>query len=511
MICNWLYLHGINYEYERDYNVRTADEFHRQYAPDFYYPDIDAWHEHWALDLSGKPPKSFTGYLEQINWKRNLHKIHKTRLIETTFGEVVFSNGLLTLKETLMDLGIQIDWNPERPKAEFTEIEDTSLIRLVRAFMTHVKSNSLTQVDIEKRLLGDWAHLASERTKTFLELYWPIHEEWNKRLSNGNYIDFEDMLVQAAFEIEEGRYRPEYDLILVDEFQDSSVARGRLMKALLMATNKYALMVGDDWQSINRFAGADVSQMTKFHEEFGEGPTLVLSKTYRCSPTIADLSTSFVGKNPEQIKKVVEAERINPNLPVILVRTVDPQDGVHQILKRIESEKGSSTKASVFILGRYNFNEDWIPHDKYRNLDIKFSTVHSSKGLEADYVVIVNCESGRHGFPSEIEDDPVLNLAMSTPDKFEFAEERRLFYVAITRARKQVFMVSRINRESMFIAELLSENLLNVVTLDNSSTQKNSVQSCPKCKKGIMNLRSGKYGKFLGCSRFPKCDSTMNL
>lgn len=511
MICNWLYLHGIKYEYERDYNVRTADEFHRQYAPDFYYPDIDAWHEHWALDLSGKPPKSFTGYLEQINWKRNLHKIHKTRLIETTFGEVVFSNGLLTLKETLMDLGIQIDWNPERPKAEFTEIEDTSLIRLVRAFMTHVKSNSLTQVDIEKRLLGEWAHLASERTKTFLELYWPIHKEWNKRLSNGNYIDFEDMLVQAAFEIEEGRYRPEYDLILVDEFQDSSVARGRLIKALLMVTNKYALMVGDDWQSINRFAGADVSQMTKFHEEFGEGPTLVLSKTYRCSPTIADLSTSFVGKNPEQIKKVVEAERINPNLPVILVRTVDPQDGVHQILKRIESENVSSTNASVFILGRYNFNEDWIPHDKYRNLDIKFSTVHSSKGLEADYVVIVNCEYGRHGFPSEIEDDPVLNLAMSTPDKFEFAEERRLFYVAITRARKQVFMVSRINRESMFIAELLSENLLNVVTLDNSSTQKNSVQSCPKCKKGIMNLRSGKYGKFLGCSRFPKCDSTMNL
>lgn len=511
MICNWLYLHGIKYEYERDYEVRTADEFHRQYAPDFFYPDIDAWHEHWALDLFGKPPASFTGYLEQINWKRNLHKVHKTKLIETTFGEVVFSDGLMKLKNALVDLGVQIDWNPERPKAEFTEIEDSSLIRLIRAFMTHIKSNSLTQTDIENRLMGDWLHLASERTNTFLKLYWPIHEEWNRRLEDGNYIDFEDMLVQAAIEIESGRHKPEYDLILVDEFQDSSAARGRILKALLDSPNRYALMVGDDWQSINRFAGADVSQMTNFHKEFGVGPTLVLSKTYRCSPTIAGISTSFVSKNPEQIKKVVEAERTDPNLPVMLIRTVDAEDGVHQILKRIEMENTSSTKASVFILGRYNFNEDWIPNEKYRKLDITFSTVHSSKGLEADYVVIVNCESGRHGFPSEIEDDPVLNLAMSTPDKFEFAEERRLFYVAITRARKQVFMVSRTHRESMFVAELLSENLLSVVTLETPSYGKGSVQSCPRCKKGLMNLRSGRFGKFLGCSRFPKCDFTQNV
>jgi DNA helicase IV len=432
-------------------------------------------------------------------------------LIETTFGEVVFSDGLKKLKNTLVDLGIQIDWDPERPKAEFTEIEDSSLIRLMRSFMTHVKSNSLSKEGIERRLTGDWTHLASERTKTFLELYWPIHEEWNRRLELGKYIDFEDMLVQAAIYIEEGKYKPEYDLILVDEFQDSSAARGRLIKALLIAKGKYALMVGDDWQSINRFTGADVSQMTKFHKEFGNGPTLVLSKTFRCSPTIAEISASFVSKNPEQIEKTVEAERVTPNLPIILVRTADPQDGVHQILKRIELENTKSTKASVFILGRYSFNEDWIPIRKYRNLDITFSTVHSSKGLEADYVVIVNCESGRHGFPSEIEDDPVLNLAMSTPDKFEFAEERRLFYVAITRARNQVFMVSRINRESMFVAELMSENSLTVVTLDTSSTEKRVVPSCPKCKKGLMNLRSGKYGKFLGCSRFPKCDSTMNL
>ncbi len=156
-------------------------------------------------------------------------------------------------------------------------------------------------------------------------------------------------------------------------------------------------------------------------------------------------------------------------------------------------------------MGRYNFNRDWMPNDEFTGLKITYRTVHGSKGLEADYVVLVNLESGRHGFPSEIEDDPILNLAMSELETFEHAEERRLLYVALTRARKQAYLVTKQNRDSMFAVELMSDSLIEVVTLDPTNSENPPVQTCTKCKKGVMVIRTGPYSNFLGCNRFPKC------
>ena len=507
MIANWLYLHGVSYQYERDYKVKTANALHRQYKPDFYYPEIDVWHEHWAIDQKGNPPPEFTGYLEEIQWKRKLHSDNKTELIETTFAEVVFANGLTGLKGKLSKHGVKLYWDPDRPKAAYTNIEDAEIIKLVRTFMTHVKSNSLTTSEIAARLLGKWNHLKSDRTDLFLEIYWKIHEEWNKRLNAANAIDFEDMLIQAANIVENNKYVPDYDLILVDEFQDSSSARARLVKSLLRLKEKYVLVVGDDWQSINRFAGADVSLMSKFHDSFGKGPTLHLSRTYRCTQTIADVATKFVTKNPDQIKKWVVADQGGEGNPIVLIRAGGEQQGVREALERIsEDVKASGHKnASVYILGRYNHNRDWVPNEEFPRLKVTYRTVHGSKGLEADYVVLVNLEFGRHGFPSEIEDDPILNLAMSELETFEHAEERRLLYVALTRARKQAFLVTKKDRDSMFAVELMSDSLVDVVTLDSANSENPPVQTCTKCKKGVMVIRTGPYSNFLGCSRFPKC------
>lgn len=507
MIANWLYLHGVSYQYERDYKVKTANALHRQYKPDFYYPEIDVWHEHWALDQKGNPPPDFAGYLEEIQWKRKLHSDNKTELIETTFGEVVFANGLTGLKRKLTKFGVRLNWDPDRPKAAYTNIEDAEIIRLVRTFMSHVKSNSLTPSEIASRLLGKWNHLKSDRTDLFLEIYWQIHDEWNKRLTTANAIDFEDMLIQAANIVENNMFVPDYDLILVDEFQDSSSARARLVKSLLKLKGKFVLVVGDDWQSINRFTGADVSLMSKFHDTFGKGPTLHLSRTYRCTQTIADVATKFVTKNPDQIKKNVVADKGDEGNPIVLIRAGGEQQGVREALDRITKDVKSSgrKKATVFILGRYNFNSDWIPNEEFIELKITYRTVHGSKGLEADYVVLVNLESGRHGFPSEIEDDPILNLAMSELENFEHAEERRLLYVALTRARKQAYLVTKQNRDSMFAVELMSDSLIDVVTLDATNSENPPVQTCTKCKKGVMVIRTGPYSNFLGCNRFPKC------
>jgi DNA helicase-4 len=514
MIANWLYLHGVPYQYERDYKVKTADAFRRQYRPDFYYQDIDTWHEHWGIDLNGNPPPQASGYLADMNWKKELHRRNKTDLIETTFGEVVFANGLENLRENLSKRGVMLKWDPDRPKADYTNIEDAVIIRLIRTFMTHVKSNSMSISEIESRLLGKWKHLKSDRADLFLEIYWQIHEEWNLRLKAANAIDFEDMLINAAHTIENNAYVPDYDLILVDEFQDSSSARARLVKSLLRLKGKYVLVVGDDWQSVNRFAGADVSLMKKFHDFFGKGPTLHLSRTYRCTQTIADVATKFVTKNPMQIKKVVLAEQDGIQNPIVLLRAGGEQQGVREALHRISKDMNQKGRknASVFVLGRYKHNRDWLPNEEFPALSIRYRTIHGSKGLEADYVVVVNMEAGRYGFPSEIEDDPILNLAMSELEDFEHAEERRLLYVALTRARTQAFLVTKQNRDSVFAVELMSDSRVTVVTLDSADSESLPVQTCPKCKKGVMRINNkGPYKPFLGCSTFPKCTGTSQI
>jgi DNA helicase-4 len=219
------------------------------------------------------------------------------------------------------------------------------------------------------------------------------------------------------------------------------------------------------------------------------------------------VATKFVTKNPDQIKKDVVADQGYNRNPIVLIRAGGEQQGVREALQRISEDikVNVNKSASVYILGRYNFNRDWVPNDDFPGLKITYRTVHGSKGLEADYVVLVNLERGRYGFPSEIEDDPILNLAMSELETFEHAEERRLLYVALTRARKQVFLVTKKDRDSIFAVELMLDSLVDVVTLDSANSENLPVKTCTKCTKGVMVIRTGPYSNFLGCSRFPKC------
>lgn len=170
---------------------------------------------------------------------------------------------------------------------------------------------------------------------------------------------------------------------------------------------------------------------------------------------------------------------------------------------------GAAGKVSVNVLGRYNFDRDLIPGRRPANLDVTFRTVHGSKGLEADYIVLPNLTTGTYGFPSDIADDPVLALAMPAPDTFEHAEERRLFYVALTRARREVVLISPTQRISPFVTELLARpGNPNVVI---GGANEVPVEVCPQCRKGILVQRKGPHGLFLGCSTFPACRHTRSL
>lgn len=511
ILANWLFYNGVKYQYEAPYRLETADAEHRQYQPDFYFPDIDVYLEHWALDEKGNPPPAFVGYREGMLWKKKLHADNQTTLLETTMAGLWSGDAIRHLATELTQRGIVLDPNPDRTVPGRKPIENPRLARTFRTFLTHAKSNRLTIADLRNRLNAGFGGNFRFRHHVFLSLFEKLWTAWEGKLKREQCIDFEDMLGLAADCIEQDRWKSPYDLIMVDEFQDASQARARLVAGLLKAPGKHLFAVGDDWQSINRFAGSDLAVMTDFEAKFGHAVTLKLERTYRCPQSLCDVSSCFIQKNPNQIRKSVRSVRTDVSEPIRIVQVSDEKSIQGAIATRIQelAETSRGKNISIYVLGRYNKEREHLPLQcEEKHVTVEFTTVHASKGLEADHVIIPRLTAETLGFPSRIVDDPVLQLAMPGGDAFEDAEERRLFYVALTRARSTVTLITVEHKQSPFVAELVRDHKLRIVSASGVET---SSEVCPSCRQGFFVLRKGKYGPFYGCSRYPKCRHTKKI
>lgn len=391
------------------------------------------------------------------------------------------------------------------------------LIALVRIFISHAKSNSLSIEALHARLDAMPKQTIKIRYHLFLSIFAPILAQWDAALAAENGIDFEDMLNIAADHLENGRYQAPYQLVMADEFQDASRARARLCRALVQQPGRFFFAVGDDWQSINRFAGADVSVMTGFREWFGHGTILKLERTFRCPQALCDISSQFISKNPAQLGKQVESTTLVHG-PVVQAFQVDHKnqlaDAIAQFLIKLVEDirngtipPGRNGKASVYILGRYNADRQYLPLRKapYANwIDLSFLTIHRSKGSEADYVILPEMVSKLRGrsFPNNRTDDPLLALAMPTGDRYPSGEERRLFYVALTRARRSVAMFTVRGQCSVFLQELQADGAVTVSNMHGDTVED---ERCPWCRQGAQVLRTGSRGAFYACSNYPAC------
>jgi DNA helicase-4 len=515
-IADWLHYHGVRFAYERSYEHDTADKTHRQYKPDFHYPEANLYHEHWAATDRSQEGR-FAGYVDGVDWKRDLHARHGTKLIETTFEQ--FRQGELTtvLAEALTAHGIRPAFDPSILAKYPPVMNNEAMSRIVRVFHQHAKGNSLSVSELSDRAGKQSAIGYKPRIDLFMRLYLAIADQWEARLRKEGSIDFDDMLGQAIDHIETGRYKTPFEVILADEFQDSSRARIRLLKALTEARDDVHLcVVGDDWQGINRFAGADISVMMEFQRHFENSTVLKLSTTFRCPQSLCNISSEFIQKNPAQIKKVVRTT--NPiSGSVIAIKAYHGDAGP---LADIEAtiataHKGSLSagsgrgRPSLLILGRYRSDAPLQKIDvwskRYDRVDIRFRTIHSSKGTEADHVAIVNMVSGMKGFPSRIQDDSLLQIPMPTPDDYPYSEERRLFYVALTRARKSVTIYTDLNSISPFLLELEKSGAAEIEAIGGERSH-----PCPKCGQGSLKRRNGRNGAFFGCSTYPTCSYTTN-
>ena len=513
IIANFLYLNGVRYKYESPYEHETATPERRQYHPDFYLPNAGIYIEHFALSKSGNTPPFInrTDYLESMEWKRKLHAKHGTVLIETFSHENDDSKLTERLAAKLAGHGVTL--SPIPSDETFAILEKQGRIdpftRLVATFLQHYKGAQLSTEEIAKRGAKAPNPL---RAGAFVTVFKPIFERYEAFLNRQQQIDFNGMISKATEHVEQGRYSSPFGYILVDEFQDISPGRAQLLKALLDTSETAQLFaVGDDWQAIYRFAGSDIAIMREFRERFGESERINLETTFRCSNRIADIATEFVLKNPSQIRKNVSTVR-QANTPGVHIglSAEDCPDLLRESLNKIAADIAErSERSTVILLGRY-----WRSQPKnigelkreYPDLELTYMTVHRSKGLEADYVVVLDLCSGNYGFPSEFVDDPVLDLVLAAPERHPNAEERRLFYVAITRARRGVYLLADSGPPSSFITELIQDGY--DVTIFGRPLDKDV--ACPKCVEGSLEQRENSQdrGTFYGCSNYPYCDHT---
>ncbi|MYA86852.1 MAG: AAA family ATPase [Boseongicola sp. SB0662_bin_57] len=512
-IANFLYLNGIAYQYEAPYEHETATAERRQYKPDFHLPDHGIYIEHFGIDAKGDtaPFVDREKYHEEMEWKRNVHAERGTVLVETFTHERMDGRLIRNLERKLADHGVELAPIPrDRVFALLEEQRRVDpFIRLLATFLQHFKGSrlSLEEVAARARSLDDGGRAAA-----FLEVFGPVFERYQETLARAGEIDFHDMISRATEHVEAGRFRSPFGYILVDEFQDISPARARLLKALLDASpGAQLLAVGDDWQAIYRFGGSDIAVMREFGERFGEFERIDLGTTFRCADRISTVATDFVLRNPAQIRKTVRATR-KAEGPAVHVGL--PGEGglsqLNEALDRIDEDaKGHEGSSEVLLLGRYWRLEPRNLGDlgrQYPRLRLSYMTVHSAKGLEADYVVVLGLCAGRFGFPVEIADDPLMDLAMAAPEAHPNAEERRLLYVALTRARRQAFLLAEGGAPSAFATELIEDKKR--VTVFGRLPEGDV--ACPQCKEGRLERReSARDGSvFYGCSNWPHCEHT---
>lgn len=550
MIANFLYLNGIEYTYEKIYPYNIIGS-NKPYTPDFTITQGNkiAYIEHFGLTEDERnnryTKEQIEKYKKAVNDKVKLHRSHNTDLIYT-FSAYNDGRSLLDhLKEKLIEHGFEL--NPRQSKEVFEKIVSTEenkyiarLVKLVCTFIQNFKTNGYT-VDA----FGKFAYNSkNERTKLFLDICERCYYEYSKRLKERNAIDFADMINLSARIIRNKELKGEqlkFKYIIVDEYQDISRQRFNLTKELSKLCNAKIVAVGDDWQSIYAYAGSDITLFTQFKETFGYGDELSITKTYRNAQEVIDIAGGFVQKNCSQIKKALISPKhiVNPVVVKTYTENVDRKkyagkggkyfligETVETIMDEILKENPNS---SILLLGRYGFDAynlgrsaDFrydeqtgnVYSQKYNSRCLNFMTVHRAKGLGYDNVIIINGRNDIYGFPSKIEDDPVLNYVVKLDHSIEHAEERRLFYVALTRTKNRVYIVTPQQHPSEFVLEMINE--YPAVKLDGDIVRdaKRNIEAkrCPVCGYPMQFRYKKAYGLRLWiCSNEPEiCDFMTN-
>ena len=525
-IANFLFSNNIQYEYEKEYKYDTINDDYQQYYPDFYLPEYDIYIEYFGIDENNNVAPYFKdkngvsasqAYNDSIKWKRKTHNENNTTMIETFYYEnkkrVLISN----LEDKLKKYNVKFEPKSDRELWDIINKNNSGLLNEIcnvfSTIISLIKSNDYSIESVDR--LPEVNN--SSINKLTIELISPIYNDYQTGLEKNEMIDFNDMINMATKAILNNKFLHNYKYVIVDEYQDMSMSRFKLLESMRKQSEYKLFCVGDDWQSIYRFNGSDVDLITNFEKYWGNTYISYIERTYRFTSMMSILSGNFIMRNPKQYKKRINAKK-SEDFAIKFINGYTDNKSIEFLEEKLRQFDKDST---VYLLGRYSFDIDILKNNsnftmkynvqenstdityiKRRDLKIKFLTIHKSKGLQADYVIILNNKNYGMGFPSKINDLPIIKLLLASGlDEYPYSEERRLFYVALTRSRKQTILLTTENNKSIFVKELESDyNYL----MKNDTELKRNIYKCPECG-GRLVPRSGPYGKFMGCSNYPNC------
>ena len=534
-IANWYYINGIDYIYEHPYEINVSEPGRRQYMPDFYLPKYKIYHEHYGVDKNGRA-KQFVGeeaekYKKSMEWKKNTHSQNNTQCLETFSYE--FDEGIVfeKLEKELKEKGVEI--KPLSNEDIYNTLESIyngkefkSLINLISTFLSLYKARFRNDKGFDGLMTFSFLNrYERKRADLFLRIVKDVYHYYMDYLKSEDKIDFDDMILKSTEELDNSsNYK--YKYIIVDEFQDISLSRMLFLKKLIEHGHSKLFAVGDDWQAIYRFSGCDLNIFLKFRDYFGVSEITKITTTHRNSQELQDIAGPFIKANPEQFNKRIKSLR-HLEYPVQIMYYTDKK--YYAFLDVLREIAKADSSAHVLVLGRNNRDFESIALDKriyinykksndtnrvitvtyFPNMSISYSTVHGSKGLEEDYVIIINADDTRLGFPNKMEDDELLDMVLSSKSNYEYAEERRLWYVALTRTKNYTYIIANKDNPSIFVDEIKNQCLI----MNPSMVQEGkNVITCPRCKTGALVLRTNVAdgSKFYGCSNYPYCDYTIS-
>ena len=475
--------------------------------------------------------KELKAYLNTLKLKQNyINENDKSKKFIVTYSK--YKDNLTYLKDLEQNLihhGYVLNKKTDEEIFKMLMKTDTEsyfskfIYDIVIPFISIFKRNNYQKEDFKKLKENTTSDL-----KRQLQVLEKIYDYYQDNLVKNHYIDFDDM-INLAYNIipslKESDLGTDYKYLIIDEYQDISVQRYNLTSVLAKLYDAKIMAVGDDWQTIFSFAGADISLFRDFKKYVEHAKKIPIKNTYRNSQELIDIAGKFIQKNKLQIKKELKSNKHLLNPVEIYIyddskRTTEDYACAKTISEIITKITNINPKHKILLLGRYSKDKEMLLYTDYfteyrgkikskanEHADITFLTVHKSKGLGYDDVILINGADKLYGFPSKVEDKPIIELLKNSSDEnIEYAEERRLFYVAMTRTKNKFYIAVPQSKKSIFVKEISKYN--NVIENKeiikyNSKTKTN--YKCPKCNSHLYMLNYKNTGFYIYKCENMKC------
>ena len=485
-IANFLYLNNIDYQYEKSY--KKLDNL-KIYKPDFYIEQNNNYNyiEHFGIDKVNKTNNHYTkeeltNYLKNMKLKEKYHCDEKIEdLFIITYSKVLGKrNYLSVLKDSLIKKGYVL--SKKDNNLVYERLKDTSEDRYINNFVNRIVIPFISYFKRSNYKLDDFKNIKTDNDllNKQIRVISDIYLNYESKLREKNLIDFEDMInisYKVMPYIKEKNLGVDYKYIIIDEYQDVSMQRFNLTKRIEELFKSKIIAFGDDYQTIFGFSGSRIDLMTEFRNYLSDAKQIPIPNVYRNSQELIDVATKFINKNSKQIKKKLISNKrlINPielyiyNDSNYINTNINKSIILSNILDKIYL---SNNKSNVLLLERYNNdidtilnnnlfirkNHENIIYKKHEDMKIDYLTIHKSKGLEYDNCILINAIDDKYGFPSKIEDEEIIKLLKpKIEENIFYPEERRLFYVAMTRTKNKLYILVPKSKTSSFIREIESD------------------------------------------------------